>query len=117
MKKDKIYISGPMTVDQEHYLENFAKVAKYLEAEGYEVLDPSKVDYIQSPEDANITDKWSKEAWVWYIKRDIDLVTQCDAIYMMSGWKDSNGALVEFAVARRFGLKILYQNPSESLDA
>lgn len=116
-KLKKIYVSGCITNDKENYIENFAKVVSKLEKEGWEVIDPSKLDFQQVPLDeaGKELDTWSKEAWLIYLKNDMDILTTCDAIYMMQGWSKGNGTLVELGTARRFGLEIIFEDEDEAL--
>ena len=43
------------------------------------------------------------------LKRDIDEIFKAEAMYMLRGWTDSKGALVEHALALYLGLYIMYQ--------
>ena len=44
-----------------------------------------------------------------YIKRDIYELIECDAIYMLKNWEQSNGSFCEWVIAKTIGLKILYE--------
>ena len=43
-----------------------------------------------------------------HIKRDVEALLECDAIYMLPGWKNSKGAVAEVAVADWLGLEKRY---------
>jgi len=45
---------------------------------------------------------------VW-LDGDLELVRRCDAIYMLSNWKESSGAKAELELARELGLEIIYE--------
>ena len=43
-----------------------------------------------------------------YIVGDIAMLERCDAIFMVDGWKESNGAIREHARAEQLGIQIFY---------
>ncbi len=45
---------------------------------------------------------------VW-LAGDIEMMKRCDAVYMLSNWKDSEGARNEFDIANRLGMEIMYE--------
>lgn len=49
----------------------------------------------------------SVEQRVWYLGKEIMILSQADAVYFMNGWEDSNGCKVEHKVAEEYGIKIL----------
>lgn len=111
----KVYISGPITANKEHYKEEFEKAKEFLENKGYDVINPAEDDYTEEVKKAGIEDIWSQEAWLWYIKRDMDIVSKCDAIYMLLNFEKSHGAIVEKATAERAGLDIWYEAEKEKV--
>lgn len=107
----KIYIAGPITVDKDHYQEHFRKAEEYLKSLNWEVINPALEEYDDCfYKETGEKDKWTPKAWLFYIKRDMDLVSQCDAIYMLEGWEQSPGANVEHITAKKFNLAIYYEN-------
>lgn len=40
---------------------------------------------------------------------DIKLLCDCDAIYMLNGWRESAGAKIEHKLARDLGIEIIYE--------
>jgi hypothetical protein len=48
------------------------------------------------------------ETW---LKMDRELLSRCDAVFMMPGWEKSEGAKAERQEARRLGLRIIYDSP------
>lgn len=91
----KIYISGPMTGLPEHNFPAFNAKAAELRAQGHEVVNPAEL-----PEIPNGT-------WADYLKRDLPLLFECEAIYLMGGWFDSKGARLEWHNASELGLRII----------
>ena len=51
----------------------------------------------------------SKEGLRVVMRRDLEDVLECHAIYMLHGWERSEGARVEHALATMLGMTILYQ--------
>ena len=43
------------------------------------------------------------------LKRDVDLIFECDCMYMLWGWEKSEGARMEHALATALGMKVYYQ--------
>jgi len=43
-----------------------------------------------------------------YMRKDIEELLKCDAIVMLSGWFDSNGAQLEYKVAKEIGLDVYF---------
>ena len=90
----RVYISGPITgVDD--YMENFNKAEKYLTSLGYDVVNPAKVDAVLP-----------KMSYDEYLRIDLYLLAQCDAIYLLDGWNRSNGARAEMKDALMIGIDI-----------
>jgi hypothetical protein len=44
------------------------------------------------------------------MKIDLALLELCDGIYMLSNWKQSNGAKTELAVAKALGKKVKFES-------
>lgn len=97
--KCKIYISGKITgLDLAEAERLFSEAEEKLRAVGHTVVNPMKVlPYHPDHE------------WRDYMRADIKALVDCDAIYMLSNWTDSKGAKVEFFIAEKLDLTILYQ--------
>lgn len=99
--KRKIYISGPITgVPRDICEANFQRAETYL-CDRWEVVNPFK----ETPFDLG----WD---WTDYLKKDIKLLLDCTAIYMLKGWPHSKGALLERHIAEGLGYTVLYEDPS-----
>lgn len=94
----RVYISGPITGTTD-YMERFAKAEKELTARGYSVVNPAKVNG-QLPDDTTYEE---------YMKMSICMLKMCDYIYMMRGWRKSNGARVEHMAACNIGITVLME--------
>lgn len=86
----KIYIAGKITGNP-NYKEQFAAAEKKLKAEGHQVINPT----------------WKPEGLPYkqYIDMGLMELQQCDVIYLLSNWKDSKGARMEYIYALTVGLK------------
>jgi hypothetical protein len=95
----KIFISGPITGTTD-YMERFSNAQKYLESLGHSVINPVLVTS-NLPEDTT-----QKE----YLSLDLTMLCMCDAIYMLKGYLESEGALAELHTAKSIGCEIFYES-------
>ena len=89
-----MYISGKMKG-----LKNFKSLFAQVEEEykeKYNVINPCKFTHT--------SDEWEDR-----ILYDLNIIRDCDVIYMINNWRDSNGAQVEHYFAQGMGKKIIYQ--------
>ena len=97
-KKKKIYIAGQMAgLEEKEYKKLFNEAERKLRKEGYEVMNPSRFEHA--------TDDWGV-----IMIQDLNVLRQCSAIYMLSNWKSSNGATIEFKFASAINLEIIFEN-------
>lgn len=90
----KIYICGPIT-GIENYAEAFEQAEQKLIAEGYEVVNPCKLQHNHDL------------SWKSYMKEDIKAMMDCDVVYLLPNWEKSSGARLECHIAIRLKLEIL----------
>lgn len=94
-KHKRIYIAGPMTGHPEHNFPAFHAAAKRLHEAGWEVVNPAdnfggRTDLPRSS----------------YLRADVVLLLQCDAIAVLPGWETSLGAKLEYVLARELHMPI-----------
>ena len=94
----RIYISGPITKDKDHY-KKFQNAEKRLKEEGHEVINPAKVGLLM-PKSFEHKD---------YMDIDFALIQKCDAIYLLKGWRASIGSVNEVSYAKERNMKILHE--------
>lgn len=97
----KVYIAGPMSGVKDWNYPLFFEVAQLLKTHGLEPCNPAAHDGETLEEAlANVgTEENPGHPWEWYIKRDLKMLLDCDAILMLPNWKKSRGASLEHVVA------------------
>lgn len=94
----KIYISGAVT-GTDDYIERFANAEEQLKAQGFEVINPAKINAMLP----------RSTAYGQYMAISRTLHGFCESIYMLNGWENSRGAKQEFAWAVLDGKKIYFE--------
>ena len=97
----KIYISGPIS-GTTNYPQSFKKASEYLRDLGNEVVDPTTID---PPSGRQI----NGTTWDYYMREGIKLLMDCDRIYMLEGWENSEGASLEQRIALQLHMPCLYE--------
>lgn len=97
-RKTVVYIAGPITKEQD-YKAKFDKAEKILKQKGYSVFNPSVFPLGMEYES--------------YIRICKVIIAEVDVIYMLTGWRKSEGAKIEHNHARQLGKEIKYQNTEE----
>lgn len=106
MTKQNIYISGPMANIKNNNFDKFFEIEDELYKEGYNVINPARLStFLSLKNRRELEDIPRKEFMIW----DIKAILECDCIYMLDGWWDSEGAMLEFEIAKTIGLKIIYE--------
>ena len=100
----KVYISGPIS-GATAYPQSFEKAAQYLRHLGNEVVDPTTIDPPSHLGKGDIT----FESWDYYMREGIKLLMDCDRIYMLEGWENSEGARLENMIAKQLRMACLYE--------
>lgn len=100
--KKTIYISGKVT-GTDDYVKRFAKIESRLKLQGWRVVNPVKK--------CRHFPKGTK--WETYMRHNIRLLTRCDAIYLLRGWRQSRGAVIEQRLAVDLGLTIICEDKGE----
>lgn len=96
MEMKKIYISGKIT-DNPNYKADFEAAESALKIAGFQPVNPAEEHL---PDGAT---------WADYMRHDIKLLCDCDAIYMLNGWRESAGARIENELAQDLGMEIIYE--------
>jgi hypothetical protein len=103
MKRDKIYISGPVTsIGLDEARRRFGKAEADLQKQGYRTCNPTKMTLCV----------WLAQHGHYRLCLWIQLLwlsATCQCIYLLDGWHTSDGARAERAVARVMGITALYE--------
>ena len=93
---------------EDHNYPAFNAAAVALRHAGFTVLNPVDAE-IHNPD-------WPKpQAWDWYMRHGIRMVTRCSKMALLPGWEASDGANLEHNIAK--ALKFDIRNLAEWLDA
>lgn len=87
----KVYLAGPMTGLPDHNFPAFHAATQALREAGYDVVSPA--------EENPVADHSRPEPWAYYIRRDLRVLLDCDAIALLPGWEASRGACLEKSIA------------------
>ena len=89
----KVYISGRITgLPEKLYMKYFADAEHKLTRMGYKPYNPTKRGIVPGYK------------WEDYMKEDIKVLCDCDAIYLLPNWMDSRGAVMEHDIAKKLGI-------------
>lgn len=96
--KQRIYISGKITgLDHDEAFAAFENAEKFVEALGYDAVNPMKL-VAQRP----------GNEWIDRMVEHSRILNQCDGIFMMSNWQDSDVAKLQMAFCIVRKKKIMY---------
>lgn len=112
---NKIYVAGPMRGIRHFNFPAFDAARNLLVKSGWDVISPADLDReigfdeTQFPDDYD----WRDLKKIGFsirdaVKRDVEAILKCDAIYMLPGWENSAGATAERAIALWLGLEVIY---------
>lgn len=103
MKKTKIYISLPISGQENKAREKAEKIKGTLSKKGYHVISPFDIYPGKNP------------IYEDYICFDLRVMMDCDAIYFCEGWEQSCGCGIEHDVVMRLkaygkkDFKVMYE--------
>lgn len=101
--KETIYIAGPMRGYQMNNHIHFNRAASYLRAAGWYVLNPAEISADFGTQEQLNADK---RLLALLMEFELSLLETCQAIYLIRGWENSEGARAELAKALKLGLRI-----------
>ena len=89
------YLAGPMTGFAKFNHPAFHAAEKHLRGLGCHIVNPAKNGLpIGAP-------------WETHMRRDIQMMMECDTIILLPGWEDSRGACIESDLARSLGMAVV----------
>jgi hypothetical protein len=94
----KIYISGAIT-NNPNAKEQFDKAKQTLLElnKGYKPISPMDLPHEHS------------KSWNAFMREDIKAMMDCQGIYLLDGWKESQGARIEKELAQSLDFKIIHE--------
>jgi hypothetical protein len=98
---ERIYVAGPMRGYPNLNFDAFNANAYALREEGYEVVNPVEINPDPNAE------------YLECMRADIKALCDCDAIYLLDGWENSEGANAEYQVARMLKLKVYFERTDD----
>jgi nucleoside 2-deoxyribosyltransferase len=96
-KKQKIYISGKISGIEEEAYKLFSKAEELLISQGYEVVNPFKLNHEHD------------KTWTSYMRVCIKALCDCDCIYILKNHNESKGALIEIDIAIKLKLEVVLE--------
>lgn len=99
-----LYLSGPMSGYPDINAPAFFRATDMLREKGYAVINPHE---LPEPDVAGLSEL---EAWAEYLARDVMLfakITEPVVLVLLPGWELSRGSLLERAVAKQRGFRIM----------
>lgn len=95
----KVYISGKITgLDLAEAFNKFEHAENGFYELGYSPINPMKLQHTSHD------GKWES-----YMRLDIKHLMDCNAIYMLQGWHESKGAMLEYSLALQLGMLVLFE--------
>src|SRR6186713_818110 len=96
------YLAGPMRGHPEFNFPEFHKQAAWLRAQGWTVFSPAERD----EQDVALNGDWAigkQRGLDYFMQFDLAAVCQTEAVVLMNGWEESQGARLEAMVAVEIG--------------
>ena len=110
--KNTIYIAGPMRGKENNNETAFFNAEKRLNRRGFTVLNPLTIGRSIASDEVIASDA---DLLKTVMRFERTLIRYCDAIYMLEGWQDSQGAKAELVTAIGFDCMIFLE--TEDADA
>ena len=97
----RVYISGKIGEDvlSEATRQKFARAEAMLKGKGFETFNPTTSGLGAHAESLARAADYKTSFYQEILLCDLAQLAQCDAIYMLADWSESNGANVEFDFA------------------
>ena len=104
MKKNRIYISGPITDIENGNFDEFDKAEFYYTQNGYIVENPHRS--AQVVRDVAIDMRADTPAYRDFLAYNIMVISECDIMVVLPGYKESKGSQFEVAFAAHCNIPI-----------
>lgn len=114
MKRDKIYLSGPVSsIGLDEARRRFGKAEADLQKQGYRTCNPLRMRFpvwlaLHCGYFGYVACLLLQLLWMWWT---------CQCIYLLTDWHTSDGARLERSFARCLGLTALYEQKAAGKQA
>jgi hypothetical protein len=88
-----------MTGIEDQNFPEFFRIEGVLRDQGYDVLNPARIDELFNPTGAPRT-------WEWYMRNAIMMLLSCQGVATLAGWQGSRGACLEVELATRLNMGV-----------
>lgn len=112
----RVYIAGPMRGIHLFNFPAFDAAKHRLVMQGYSVASPADIDRANGFDPSSLPNDydWNQIPAAAgtredIIKRDIEMLLTCNAIFLLPGWENSAGARAEAALARWAGMQVMLE--------
>lgn len=106
----RIYIAGKVTgLTPEEYKWNFSVAENWIR-------ENLPVRFISNPLKTTSHLSPHINTWEQYMVCCFEEILRCDAIFMLSNWRESKGARMEHAIAEELQYRIFYQDIVDSVE-
>ena len=101
----KVYIAGPISgLDSAKAVEAFHRAEERLLAAGHEPVNPYAVEPLCLT--GCLDGEGAAHRWDCFMRACLPLLAGCHAIFLLPGWRDSRGALLEHHIAEALGMEV-----------
>lgn len=104
-----VFISGRITAPTSFQMAENVRHARMVSIKlmkrGYAVFCP----HLNTVNMGGVLHKDPEEDFERWIAMDLELLSRCDIIFMLRGWRQSRGSKREYAKAKELGLEVLYE--------
>lgn len=105
----KIYVSIPIKGQENNIIKRYSKACKDIHQQFPDDYNDS--GQIYHPYDLLSNNFLSPEhTYAYYKGKDIELMMECDAIYLGKGWENSKGCQLAHQLAKIYNKEIVYYN-------
>jgi hypothetical protein len=99
-----VYVAGPITAETKNKITRNIKAGIRQGARFWQKWKiPAFVPHAQS----GYFEEWDDDKhYIPVLAGDLEVISRCDAMFLLPGWEDSTGAQIEVAFANKRGIKV-----------
>ena len=109
MKRKTIYIAGPMRGRPNNNAEAFDEAHRHLAAIGWEPINPIDISEAFGVSESETEEEIGEKRLRAMMAAERAAIPSLDAIYLLKGWEESEGAKLELVVAIQNGLQVILE--------